>query len=262
MAAPAVSENTSGPAVVGAGASPGKASVAVWDMDIEDRYIDIWENVIADLNATLKEGQLPFTVQQGKSKIDTLKKRYNNEMQKKSSTGSMDSGWVHFEKLGGYIRTLLKVLEIPGAVDSDTARVPSPPERLNGPERMQDAAMYAQPEFDWRSGEVDPEATHAGTPIGGNDSTREDESPSPLKSSTLNAEGGAAKRKSISENEGGKDDKCKAVTPPEGYKKLPGTNGQLNSRKGATENSSELLLAAMLWPRVWMHTPKPRLISW
>jgi hypothetical protein len=108
MAAPAASENKSGPAVAGAGAAPGKASVAVWDMDIEDRYIDSWgtkfqrigqgnfkkhhwENVIADLNATLKEGQLPFTVQQGKSKIDTLK-RYNNEMQKKSSIGSVNSG--------------------------------------------------------------------------------------------------------------------------------------------------------------------------
>jgi hypothetical protein len=79
---------------------------------------------------------------------------------------------------------------------------------------------------------VDPEATHAGKPIGGNDSTREDVSTSPLKSSTLNAEGGAAKRKSISENEGGEDNECKAVTPSEGYKKLPGTNGQLNSRKG------------------------------
>jgi hypothetical protein len=132
MAAPAASENTSGPAVAVAGAAPGKASVAVWDMDIEERYHDIWgtefqrigqgnfkkhhwENVIADLNATLKEGQLPFTVQQGKSKKDTLKKRYNNEMQKKSSTGSVNSGWVHFEKLGGYIRTLPKVSGIPGA---------------------------------------------------------------------------------------------------------------------------------------------------
>jgi hypothetical protein len=87
-------------------------------------------------------------VQQRKSKIDTLKKRYNNEMQKKSSTGSVNSGWVHFEKLGGYIRTLSKVSGIPGAVDSDTARVPSSPERLNEPKRMQDAAMYAQPGFD------------------------------------------------------------------------------------------------------------------
>lgn len=131
----------------GAGAPPsteqaGKRSPpAFWSEKTEERFIDKWgtehvrleqgnfakhnwEKLCEEMNAEPDEGQPQYTVKNCKTKIDSLKKRYQAELDKKNGTGSVNSQWVHFERIGPFLRKLPKIAGIPGACDSG-ARVPS-----------------------------------------------------------------------------------------------------------------------------------------
>ncbi|GAQ93620.1 hypothetical protein KFL_017220010 [Klebsormidium nitens] len=133
-------------ATAGAGAPPaaeqGKRSPPIfWSEKTEERFIQLWgtehvrleqgnfakhnwEKLCEEINAEPDEGQPQYIVKHCKNKIDGLKKRYQAELDKKNGTGSVNSQWVHFERIGPFLRKLPKIAGIPGACDSD-ARVPS-----------------------------------------------------------------------------------------------------------------------------------------
>jgi hypothetical protein len=115
-------------------AQQGKVAPAVWTVTNEEHVIDEWgteytrinqgnlakrhwDNITCEVNERLPTGQTPYTVKQVRTKLDTLKAKFKEESKKKTSTRSVSSDWVHFEKLSAYMITMPKVAGIPNARD-------------------------------------------------------------------------------------------------------------------------------------------------
>jgi hypothetical protein len=77
-----------------------------------------WEAVCNELNKKLggKEGML--SMKHCRQKIDSLKKRYKDELGKKSSTGSVNTTWIHFDSMASFLAGSSKMTGIPGSCDS------------------------------------------------------------------------------------------------------------------------------------------------
>lgn len=134
MAAAAAVSAVAGPPTAPLMNKKPKTTPIVWSQKSEEIFIDKWgaafirieqgnlskrhwDSITKDVNESIEEGAPGYTVQQCKSKIDSLKKRYQTELEKKSGTGSVNSQWVHFERIGPYLRKLPKIAGIPGACD-------------------------------------------------------------------------------------------------------------------------------------------------
>jgi hypothetical protein len=81
-----------------------------------------WETIAAELNANLeanggKVGGPPITVKQCTTKINGLKKTFKEELLKKTSTGSTNSGWAYFEQLAPFLAKTPKMAGIPNGKD-------------------------------------------------------------------------------------------------------------------------------------------------
>jgi hypothetical protein len=138
---PAVAQDPAAPAAKPAPEAAGvveqskKAATATWTVGIIGLLIDewgteytrihqgsftkqCWKAVTDGVNARLVEGQELYTQQQCKTKIDGLKARYKDEHNNKTSTGNVNSTWMHFEKLASFMSRLPKVNGISNAKDS------------------------------------------------------------------------------------------------------------------------------------------------
>jgi hypothetical protein len=156
-------------------------------------------------------------VQQCKTKIDSLKKRYRTELGKKTSIGSVNSSWVHYERLGPYLRKLPKVLGIPGAVDIGVEKVPSPPRRSSEEEEFEREGLRdSNGEAQDDDKQVNTEETPPQNPASVGQTTEV-----PTSSE------GAQKRKAVLGAEDDGDD-CKISSLPKFAGKAE-VNGQLNS---------------------------------
>ncbi|GAQ92635.1 hypothetical protein KFL_010790010 [Klebsormidium nitens] len=235
----AVTAGADAPAAVAEIPPESKAAPAVWSVIMEERFIDLWgtefvrieqgnfakhnwKSITDDINKLLKEDEQHFTVQQCKSKIDSLKKRYTTEFGKKTSTGSVNSSWVHFERLGPYLRKLPKVSGIPGAVDSGVEKVPSPPRRSSEEEEFEQEGMRDP-------GWVPEEAQNDDEQVNNKETPSEKPSSTEQASKVEDSVGGSRKRTSMLEAEDETGDDCKMVSPLK-YAGKAGVNGQLNSK--------------------------------
>jgi hypothetical protein len=76
-----------------------------------------WKRIADAVNE--KRGDCPeYTVKQCQTKIDSLKTKYKEELKKKTSTGNVNSTWVHFERMGEFLEKLPKTIGIPNGRDS------------------------------------------------------------------------------------------------------------------------------------------------
>jgi hypothetical protein len=113
---------------------PKKTPPAQWNTTTEETLIEEWGSEFTRMNQTNlaarhwlhvtkevneKRGDLPeFSVKQCQTKIDGLKAKYKEELKRKTSTGNVNSTWVHFNRLGALLEKLPKTIGIPNARDS------------------------------------------------------------------------------------------------------------------------------------------------
>jgi hypothetical protein len=106
------------------------------------------------------DGGQQFTPKQCKQKLDSLKKRYNKEKEKKTSTGSVNTTWSYFQKMDSFLAANPKTVGIRGAIDIGADVQPN-----FESEEDQDAAEEAQEEelvgSDAEAGEAEKEANVA-----------------------------------------------------------------------------------------------------
>lgn len=233
MAAPAAA--ATGPPAAQAPDKPTKAAADVWSQQNEEKLIESWgaefirikqgnmakhhwEKVTKEVNDELKKAKVPFTMQQIKTKIDTLKKRYTIELNKKTGTGSVNSTWAHFDTLGPYLKKLPKVAGIPGACDSGVSNIPDPQKDSEEEEAHEEDARNATP--------LDAQEED---PFSDSKSANKEEATPVTPKSELHK----GKRK-----ESDAADSCAEISPLEGFEKKPGIIGQLN-RNGKNKKTKQ-----------------------
>jgi hypothetical protein len=207
----------------------------VWSLKAEERFIDFWgaeflrikqgnfrphnwKTVTKEVNEGQEEGEPHFTEKQCKTKIDSLKKRYTAEFSKKTSTGSVNSSWVHFERIGAYLKKLPKIAGIPGAVDSG-ARIPSAEEGKQETEELSEEEVATnEQEINGNKAEELPHSE-------GNQTQPSSAAKPPNKPQSSNKN----KRKSV--EEGHAEDDCVELSPISKFEQKVGVIGQLNSKR-------------------------------
>jgi hypothetical protein len=151
-------------------------------------------------------------------------------LKKKTSTGSVNSSWAHFNILAPYLKKLAKVAGIPGAIDSGLTEVPS-------------SVGFEQENFGESEG-----GEYVGVSAGEESHTMEqpiaeeqsEQAPSPKNSPALEVD--RSKWKSTESGAVAEPD-CQEISPVKKFEQKPGVNGQVNAKTKRFKGSPGASLA-------------------
>jgi hypothetical protein len=145
---------------------------AIWTAKLEEKLIDLWgeiyvrldrgnlplrhwNEITSEVNVSLPENEVLFTVKQIRTKIDALKSKFKDEKSTKTATGSVNSSWSHFTKMATFIAGTPKVCGIPNARDCGESSSEPP---IGGQQtEAQPSSSLNRTAMDALIGEEDPE---------------------------------------------------------------------------------------------------------